>query len=436
MRSFAVTAVLIAALASGGSLLAAEGAASPRDIGDKANGTNILVVGLDRRTGISPEDRKRLHVGGKECNCTDVMMVVHLAEDERRATVVSVPRDSYVEFADHDHPRHSGKINGAFQHGGGDLAVRTVEKATGLRIDHYLETDFTGFADTVDRLGGATVCTDKTLVDTGSGLRLPRGTHHVDGNRALRYARARHVTPPGDLGRVRRQQRLLIEMVTRLRGEGAFANPASSVLTALELTKAVRTDAHTGLDDLMHLGVALGRLTAEQTEFATVPIADFDHPVPAWGSTLLWDEPRSAALWAALREDRSIVGDTHIRPSTDTPVEMAPDSIHARVDDPAVARALRASGFIVEDAPARPRPPGPTVITYDPHRERYAASLAAAIPGARLRALPGQGPIFDVRVGARASTVIKVVHDRSSVEGAPVHGNELRCAPKAVKPAG
>ncbi|MFI1393563.1 LCP family protein [Streptomyces sp. NPDC020681] len=431
MRHFAVTAVLVTALASGGSIWPlAQPAAKPDHETEAGKGTNVLVVGLDRRTGISKADIKRLHVGGRECNCTDVMMVVHLADDGRRMSVVSVPRDSYVEFAAHDHPKHSGKINGAFKHGGGDLAARTVEKATGLRIDHYLETDFTGFADTVDRLGGAKVCTDKPLRDLSSGLKLATGTRTVNGSRTLRYVRARHVSPPGDLGRVRRQQRVLIEMLSRLKTEGALGNPATALNTALELSKSVRTDRHTGLADLMRLGVKLGRLTADRTEFATVPISEFDHRVPEWGSTLLWDKQRSDAVWDALREDRPIVGDSRIRPSKDTPVEMDPATISLRVDDAAVADALRANGFVVDRTPGKaPRPKGPTVITYDPFWERYVSTLAAALPGARLRPVPGHGQVFDVRLGSVAAKVVKVVHDRSMVEGAPVAGDRLRCGP-------
>ncbi|NUK50331.1 LCP family protein [Streptomyces lunaelactis] len=430
VRSFAVTAVVVAALASGGSMWATNSPRGPSPTATNENGTNVLLVGLDRRTGISAEDKKRLHVGGQECNCTDVMMVVHIAENSQRMSVVSIPRDSYVEFADHTHPRHSGKINGAFAHGGGDLAVRTVEKATGLRIDHYLETDFTGFADTVDRLGGAKVCTDTALRDLGSGLKLAAGTHHLDGSRTLRYVRARHVPPPGDLGRVRRQQRVLVEMLSRLRDEGALENPAAAARTAHKLLKSVRTDAGTGAQDLVRLGWMLGRLKAQQTEFATVPISEFDHRVPQWGSTLLWDKARSAALWAALREDRPITGDSRIRPSNDVPVEFAPASLRLRVTDPEVARALRANGYAVEFAPALPgvpRPQGPTGITYDPVIERYAATVAAALPGARLLPVAGHGQVFDVTVGTEARTVVKVVHDRSSVEGAPVHGERLRC---------
>ncbi|MET7617833.1 LCP family protein [Streptomyces sp. NPDC005408] len=429
MRSFTVTAVLIATLASGGSLWAAE-SASPSSRADESHGTNVLVVGIDRRTGMSAEEIKRLHVGGKGCDCTDVMMLVHFAEDGRRMTAVSIPRDSYVEFAHHSHPRHSGKINGAFAHGGGDLTVRTVEKATGLKIDHYLETDFTGFVNTVDRLGGAKVCTDKPLLDLGSGLKLSAGTSRLDGRRALRYVRTRHVDPPGDLGRVRRQQRLLIDMLSRLRDEGAFADPAAAVRTALTLRKSVRVDAHTSLADLAHLGSLLGGLNADQTEFATVPMSDFDHRVPAWGSTLLWDKKRSAALWEALRKDRSIMGDARIRPSMDVPVEIPPSWVRVRVTDAKVAGALRANGFVIENTsgrPDQPRPKGATVITYDPHRARYAPTLEAAIPGAKLRPVAGHGPVFDITVGSKAASVVKVVHDRSSVEGAPVTGDRLRC---------
>lgn len=430
MRTFAVTAVLIAALASGGSIWVANSAnGSTQGHGD---GTNILLVGIDRRTGISAEDRKRLHVGGKECNCTDVMMVAHLSENRRRLSVVSIPRDSYVEFADHAHPRHAGKINGAYQHGGGELAVRTVERATGLRIDHYLETDFTGFADTVDRLDGARVCTDKPLNDSGSGLNLAAGTHQLDGRGALQYVRTRHVSPPGDLGRVRRQQRLLSELVSRLRAEGAFANRAAAALTAYRLLQSVRVDTDTGFHDLIRLGGALRRLTARQTEFVTVPLEEFDHRVPQWGSTLLWHPQRSAALWAALREDRPIADDRRIQPNKeDIPVADDPALIRLRISDPEVARALRAQGFAVESATTgqqgATRPRGGTVITYDPYWERYVPTVTAVLPGAQLRPVAGHGETFDVTVGSDGAAVARIVHDRSSVEGAPVHGDRLLC---------
>ncbi|MGH4031726.1 LCP family protein [Actinomycetota bacterium Odt1-20B] len=425
-RRRGVAALLAAALVCGASVAAATTPADPpAPRGGK--GTNILVVGLDRRSGMSKKEIQHFHVGGKECNCTDVMMLVHLAADRRRLSVVSIPRDSYLPFAAHEGgPAHSGKINGAYQEGGPDLTVRTVERATGLRVDHYLETDFRGFAGAVDHFGGAQVCTDKPLRDLGSGLKLASGTHWIDGRTALRYVRARHVSPPGDLGRVRRQQRLVLGMLDRLADAGALRNPYASAYAARALYEHVRTDPHTGPGELAALAWSMRDLTAERTEFATVPISDFDHPVPDWGSTLLWDAPRARALFTALREDRPLV--TPRTGAEPAPVDMPPAWVRVRVDDAATAEALRADGFDVAATPRQGSPAkGPTVITYDPAMERYAATLATALPGARLRQVPGQGREFRVTVGAAPQRVAKVTYDRSSVEGAPVTGDQLRC---------
>ncbi|OKK22010.1 transcriptional regulator [Streptomyces sp. CB00455] len=436
MHRLTVALALLATLV-GGSYTGARAVSAERSTPDKSRGTNILVVGIDSRAGLSAAEKRRLNVGGKGCNCTDVMMLVHLSEDTRRASVVSIPRDSYVQYADAQAPAKAsgparrGKINGAFALGGGPLTVRTVEKATGLHIDHYLETGFTGFERAVDDLGGATVCTDKPLKDENSGLDLTAGVHRTDGRGALRYARARHVQPPGDLGRVRRQQRLVTNLLARLTAEGALSGPLSTARTARTLLKSVRTDDRTGLDDLVRIGLALGRLRADRTEFATVPIRLFDHRVPGVGSTLVWDEARSAALWNALRADRPVTGDARIQPVPEAVAVTNPAWIAVRVDDPTVAAALRRSGFAVTDtsksAPAA-RPSGPAVIRYAPDRQADAATLAAALPGARLQAVAHHGPSFDVTVGTGPVRVRTVTYDRNRAEGAPVTANALRCA--------
>ncbi|UUN30812.1 LCP family protein [Streptomyces sp. FIT100] len=401
---------------------------------DGGRGTNILIVGVDSRTGLSAAEKRRLNVGGEGCDCTDVMMLVHLSEDQQRASVVSIPRDSYVEYAapaGSAAPARWGKINGAYKVGRGPMAVRTVEKATGLRIDHYLETGFTGFEQTVDNLGGATVCTDKPLKDENSGLDVTAGTHRLDGNGALRYARARHIDRPGDLGRVRRQQRLLAEMLEDLTVRGALADPARAAHTARTLLTSVRTDEATGLDDLVRIGWSLGRLPADRTEFTTVPIAHFDHRVPGVGSTLLWHTARSRALWDALRADRPVTGDTRILPVPETRAETNPAGIAVRVDDAAVAEALRRTRFAVTDTSASApsvRPAGPPVITYPAGREEDASTLAAALPGARLRPASGGGSVFEVAVGSEPVTVKTVTYDRNVADGAPATADHLRCA--------
>ncbi|MFG2982202.1 LCP family protein [Streptomyces sp. NPDC048258] len=446
MRRLTVALALLATLGSG-SFLGSQAVSADRATSGHGRGTNILVVGIDSRAGLSAAEKRRLHVGGKGCNCTDVMMLVHLSQDQRRASVVSIPRDSYVEYAGtagttggtgEAGPPRLGKINGAYALGGGPLTVRTVEKATGLRIDHYLETGFTGFEQAVDNLGGATVCTDRPLKDENSGLDIGAGVHHTDGNSTLRYVRARHVNlRPGDLGRVRRQQRVVTDLLGRLTAEGALDGPVNTARTARALLKSVRTDEGTDLRDLVRIGWALGRLRADRTEFATVPIRLFDHRVPGVGSTLVWDEPRSAALWQALGADRPITGDARIQPVPETAAATNPTGIAVRVDDAAVAAALRGSGFVVTDtsksAPAV-RPAGPPVISYPAGREEDAATLAAALPGSRLRAVPKDDKFFDVTVGTRPVVVKTVTYDRNVADGAPVTADRLRCAGTPARP--
>ncbi|MER6254711.1 LCP family protein [Streptomyces sp. NPDC001584] len=437
MRRIAVALTLLTALSCGsfaGSQAVSAASASAGGGSGGGRGTNILVVGIDSRAGLSAAEKRRLHVGGKGCNCTDVMMLVHLSQNRRRASIVSIPRDSYVEYAGTTTtaPARSGKINGAFALGGGPLTVATVEKVTGLRIDHYLQTDFRGFEQTVNNLGGATVCTDRPLKDESSGLDIGAGRHLADGNKALRYVRARHVNlRPGDLGRVRRQQRVVDDLLARLTAEGALAGPISTARTVRTLLKTVRTDEGTGLDDLVRIGWALGHLRADRTEFATVPIRLFDHRVPGVGSTLVWDEARSAALWEALGADRPITGDTRIQPAAENPAPTDPARIAVRVDDAAVAAALRGNGFAVTDTSATApavRPSGPPVIRYATGQEDDAATVAAALPGSRLQTDPDLDAVVEVTVGARPVQVRSVTYDRNVADGAPVTADRLRCA--------
>jgi len=470
-RTLALVGTLCAALTCGAAVNAGAVAGSAPVPGDPANaartalsaipdkgrpargpGMNILLVGLDRRAGLSQETKDRLHVNGQQCDCTDVMMLLHVSAARDRVSVVSIPRDSYVRFAAHRDTgegvgkvtdgtsRHLGKINSSYAHGGPTLTVRTVEQATGVRVDHYAETDFTGFVDTVDRLNGARVCTNQPLRDKNSGLDLPRGTHILNGMKSLRYVRARHVDPPGDLGRVRRQQSMLAGMLTSLTGDKVAGNPVALLRTAAALRRSVRMDSGLTLGQVARLGRELHGLPARRTEFATVPVSDFDHRVPVWGSALAWDEPRARALFADLREDRPVTANPATGPAPGAkPVAFAPEQVQVRVEGSGeVARRmtqdLRDNGFRVLDAQrggtAGPRG-GRTEVTYDPYWARQAAALSAALPGAVMRPVPSSGKehqeVFTVRPGAEGTDVADVDFDRSSVEGEPVTGDRLDC---------
>ncbi|MFR9757330.1 LCP family protein [Streptomyces sp. TR06-5] len=410
-------------------------------------GTTYLLAGLDSRSVLTKQQRRRLHVGNDACDCTDVLMLLHVSADGDRVSTVSLPRDSYVRFAYRTgHVQQSraarpeaGKINSAHRLGGAALTVRTVEQATGVRVDHYLEADFATFVDAVNRIDGVTVCTAKPLHDANAGLDLPAGTHDLDGRHALQYVRARHIPPSGDLGRVRRQQRMLAELADTFADRGLLDDPAALARTAGDVLGTLRADEELTTGDLVALGRALRRSGSAGTEFATVPIADFDHAVPGWGSTLVWDAERAERLFAALREDRPLTdGEAYALPGPGTPVGWDPADIRVRVATASsrseqaarLEQDLRAQGFDVRPpryGTAGTPAPRRTRIVFAPGQERRAASLAAALPDARLRPTEGHPGVIEVRPGRDGARVVPVVHDRSSVEGAPATGDTLDC---------
>ncbi|GFH63936.1 hypothetical protein Srut_04500 [Streptomyces rutgersensis] len=159
-------------------------------------GTDWLLIGSDSRATLTPEQRRELHVGSNEVRSTDTLMIVH--QGGHGTTTVSLPRDSYVAIPGHGR----GKINSAFALGGPKLLTRTVEQATGLRLDHFAEVDFLGFVDVVDALGGVRVRVPAGgLRDERSGAGFAAGCQEMDGVQALAYVRARYSDPEGDLGR-------------------------------------------------------------------------------------------------------------------------------------------------------------------------------------------------------------------------------------------
>ena len=115
--------------------------------------------------------------------------------------MVSIPRDSYVPIPGHG----EDKINAAFALGGAPLLAQTVEQATGLRLDHYAEIGFDGFAEMVDAVGGVTMCLPEPISDPLAGIDLPAGCQELDGRSALGYVRTR-ATPRADLDRMTNQR--------------------------------------------------------------------------------------------------------------------------------------------------------------------------------------------------------------------------------------
>ncbi|MEV6251151.1 LCP family protein [Streptomyces sp. NPDC051742] len=390
------------------------------------HGMNILVVGTDGRDRITPEEKAKYKLGGAPCHCTDTVMLVHISEDRERASVVSLPRDSYAEMPEHTdltsgrkHQAHPVKLNAAYAEGGPGLTVRTVESMTGVKIDHYLEVDFTSFMRTVDAVGGVQICTTRAVKDAYSGLDLPAGTHELDGGQALQYVRSRHIDGAADIGRMQRQQRFLAALIERTTSGGVLLNPVRFREVATTMLGSVRADEDFGTDQLFALAKAMRGFTPASSEFVSVPIGDMSFPVKGIGSTVKWDASKAQKLFQALREDRPL---TPVKPGSsgssgssekapkDIVVDVAPrtvrvqvyngtrtDGLGRKVDD-----ALRGTGFDTTRTPATAagKERARTVVEYDPRWDRSAKTLAAALPGAELKAVAGRGGTLRVTVGA------------------------------------
>ncbi|MEV0374145.1 LCP family protein [Streptomyces sp. NPDC050636] len=409
------------------------------------SGLNFLIVGTDGRDKLSKEEKDRYHLGGEPCHCTDTLMLVHLSADRGRASVVSLPRDSYAEVPAHTdaatgtaRPKHPVKLNAAYAEGGPNLTVRTVEHMTGVHIDHYLEVDFTSFMRSVDAVGGVEICTVRPLKDSYTGLDLPVGKSRLNGGQALQYVRSRHIDGSADLGRMQRQQRFLAALIDKITSSGVLMNPIHFKDVADLMLESVRADASFDANDMVDLGQAMRGFTPSSSEFTSVPLTRTDTTVPGVGSTVRWDPVRSRQLFDAIRLDKALA----VRPAAKKPqatvVDVPPARVRVHVDNgtaepglgATVANQLRATGFATTGAPVTTAVIPRTVIAYDPRWDRSARSLAAALPGAELRPVVGQGPVLRVTVGQDFEAVQPVRAEQPPQESAgfsAITGDQAVC---------
>lgn len=161
--------------------------------GDKP--VNILILGSDSQ--ISAGDPSQWSAGAQR---TDAIMIAHLDADREAASVMSIPRDTWVDIPG----RGQHKINAAYSFGGPALMVQTVEQLTGIRIDHVVIADFESFAAVTDALGGVNITLRSPLVVGGQTIQP--GNQRLTGDQALRYVRERKNLAGGDFSRVQRQQ--------------------------------------------------------------------------------------------------------------------------------------------------------------------------------------------------------------------------------------
>ncbi|MET9438662.1 LCP family protein [Streptomyces sp. NPDC006551] len=282
---------------------------------------NILLIGSDTRAGAGNAE----YGHDKGTQRSDTTILLHISAGRSSATAVSIPRDLMVGIPScrkSDGTRSSARFaqfNSAFEVGGTACTIRTVERLTGIRVDHHMVIDFRGFKKMVDAVDGVEVCLREPIDDSDARLKLPAGLRTLHGEQALGFVRARKSLGNGsDTERMDRQQQFLGALVSKVQSNGVLLNPTRLYPVLDAATKSITTDP--GLDslrDLYNLARSMRSIPTEKVQFLTVPRRPYSYN--ANRDELV--QPKASQLFARLREDKPVMvapgGDTSGRPDTD-----------------------------------------------------------------------------------------------------------------------
>ena len=267
---------------------------------------NILLLGSDTRKG--PGNK----MGGETPGLSDTTILLHLSADRKLAYGVSLPRDAMVQRpacvskdGKSTVPGELSMFNAAYAVGGPACTIKTVEKLTKVRINHFVVIDFNGFKKMVDALGGVEVCVPQPVNDTTGHISLPAGTYNVKGQRALDYVRVRHdigTAENGDIGRMKRQQTFLASMANKAVSAGTLANPVRLYKFLDAATKSLTTDPElASLNGVGGLAKSLKGIGLDHIQFLTVPFEAY----PPDPNRLQW-APGATKVWDNMINDRPI----------------------------------------------------------------------------------------------------------------------------------
>ncbi len=259
---------------------------------DDQPGTNYLIVGSDKADDLSDDQRKVLKTGERGGTNTDTIIVLHTGSGGR--TLMSIPRDTLVDVPGHG----TQMINAAFAIDGAPLLVESVEKLTGIHIDHYVELGFGSVINTVDAFGGVEICPKQDMVDPLARLDIKKGCQEVDGLTALAYSRSRHVTALSDLDRVARQREVIGALGDEALTPWTFLNPVRYWQINSAASGAIRVDEGMNPYDLGKFALAM----TGDSQTCTMP----NLSAPSDPNRIIADPDRAPALFKAIINDRKV----------------------------------------------------------------------------------------------------------------------------------
>ncbi|PBC83529.1 transcriptional attenuator, LytR family [Streptomyces sp. 2224.1] len=369
---------------------------------------NILVVGSDSRAGANAKYGRNLTTMQ-----SDTLMVLHIAANRKWATALSFPRDSWVQIpactrgnGSKSSPHHF-KINEAFSIGGdsGDIrkaaacTIKTVEKNTGLRIDHFTSVDFQGFKGMVNALGGIEVCPKHAIHDKKAHLDMDAGCQNVRDEKALGYVRTRYSVGDGsDLGRIGRQQEFMKALGAK--AQSKLTSPGELYDFLNSATKSLTTDnALAGIKPLYDLAATVKDIPTDRLTFLTVPNYYREADVPTDKANVVWQYPQAGRLFSDLAHDREIgaAGKQKLAEAAKNPVTA--HAVQVRVLNgtgvpgraASAADQLRGLGFTVVgtgNAPATDK----TTVSYPAALKTQSEVLSSRLPGIKATESAGAAP--------------------------------------------
>ncbi|NEW75881.1 LCP family protein [Streptomyces rhizosphaericus] len=272
---------------------------------------NILLIGTDRRDGKGNEG----YGDAGSVGHADTTLLFHVSEDRSNATVLSFPRDMITDIPDCTVKKDGRRkkipgedevrFNTSLGQEGRDPGCtwQTVEKITGLEIDHFMMADFNAVKSMSTAVGGVDICLGKDINDPKSHLNLKKGRHTVEGEQALAFVRTRHAVGfGGDLDRIKLQQQFLSSLMRKMKASGTLTNPGKMWDLAQTATKALTVDTGIGtVSKLASLGKNLSKVDLKNVTFATVPVVDNTD-----GATVLLDKTKAEPLFSMVRQDVSL----------------------------------------------------------------------------------------------------------------------------------
>lgn len=252
-------------------------------------GTTYLLAGSDSRADGAVKD------GFNESERADSIMLVNVAPNGQ-TVALSIPRDTYAEIPGVGWD----KINASYAYGGPQLLVETVEKLTGLTVDHFVQIGMGAVPDMVDAVGGVELCYDKDADDQYSGLTWTAGCHTVDGTKALQFSRMRYQDPEGDIGRTKRQRQVISKVISSAASPSTLINPAKTLRVERAGSKSFTVDEDSSVFTVASLVWALRSASSNQM-MGVPPIESLNFTTNAGASAVLLRDTTADDFFAKLR---------------------------------------------------------------------------------------------------------------------------------------